>query len=194
MAGYVLFISEEKLKDSTAISLNVDVQLLLPFVKQAQKLYVETKLGTQLNDKLKALIVAGTINNAGNEFYATLLNTYIGDMLPNFALYHAIPFLRFKIENGNIYSKTSETGTALTTEEGQSLRSEVINTGEYYMARMIEYITNNLVEFPEYQTNTGADVNPDQSAYYGGMNLEGCRTSLQCNKGWTLRSILGGNS
>lgn len=194
MAGYVLFISEEKLKDSTAISLNVDVQLLLPFVKQAQKLYVETKLGTQLNDKLKALIVAGTINNAGNEFYATLLNTYIGDMLPNFALYHAIPFLRFKIENGNIYSKTSETGTALTTEEGQSLRSEVINTGEYYMARMIEYITNNLVEFPEYQTNTGADVNPDQSAYYGGMNLEGCSTSLQCNKGWTLRSILGGNS
>ena len=71
--GYVLFISEEKLKDSTAISLNVDVQLLLPFVKQAQKLYVETKLGTKLNDKLKDLIVAGTVNAVGNEYYATLL-------------------------------------------------------------------------------------------------------------------------
>ena len=185
--GYVLFISEEKLKDSTAISLNVDVQLLLPFVKQAQKLYVETKLGTNLNEKLKTLIVAGTVNAAGNEFYATLLNTYIGDMLPNFALYHAIPFLRFKVENGNIYSKTSETGTSLNTEEAQSLRSEVVNTGEYYMERMIEYITNNLIEFPEYQTNTGADVNPDQNAYYGGINLEGCRD--QCNT-INLRSFL----
>tara|TARA_R110000744_G_scaffold113171_1_gene212090 strand:- start:1782 stop:2360 length:579 start_codon:yes stop_codon:yes gene_type:complete len=185
--GYVLFISEEKLKDSTAISLNVDVQLLLPFVKQAQKLYVETKLGTKLNDKLKSLIVAGTVNATGNEYYATLLNTYIGDMLPNFALYHAIPFLRFKVENGNIYSKTSETGTSLNTEEAQSLRSEVVNTGEYYMERMIEYITNNLIEFPEYQTNTGADVNPDQNAYYGGMNLESCRD--QCNT-ITLRSFL----
>jgi len=185
--GYVLFISEEKLKDSTAISLNVDVQLLLPFVKQAQKLYVETKLGTKLNDKLKALIVAGTVNAAGNTFYATLLNTYIGDMLPNFALYHAIPFLRFKVENGNIYSKTSETGTALNSEEAQSLRSEVINTGEYYMERMIEYITNNLNEFPEYQTNTGADVNPDQNAYYNGMNTE--RIDTQCNV-ITLRSFL----
>jgi hypothetical protein len=170
--GYVLFISEEKLKDSTAISLNVDVQLLLPFVRQAQKLYVETKLGTQLCDKLETLIVAGTVNDVGNEAYALLLNTYIGDMLPNFALYHAIPFLRFKIENGNIYSKTSETGTALSTEEAQSLRSEVINTGEYYMERMIEYICNNESDFPEYSTNTGADVCPNTNAYYGGMNLE----------------------
>ena len=187
--GYVLFISEEKLKDSTAISLNVDVQLLLPFVKQAQKLYVETKLGTQLCNKLETLIVAGTVNDAGNEAYATLLNTYIGDMLPNFALYHAIPFLRFKVENGNIYSKTSETGSALNTEEAQSLRSEVVNTGEYYMERMIEYICNNTSLFPEYNTNTGADINPNQNAFYGGMNLESPR---QRKNDITLQSFLNG--
>ena len=60
--SYVLFISESKLKDSTALNLNVDVNLLLPYVRQAQKLYVETKLGTDLNNKLKDLIVAGTVN------------------------------------------------------------------------------------------------------------------------------------
>ena len=58
--AYVLFISEAKLKDSTAINLNVDVELLLPYVRQAHKLYVETKLGTKLNQKLKDLILAGT--------------------------------------------------------------------------------------------------------------------------------------
>lgn len=178
--AYVLFISEDKLKDSTAINLNVDVKFLLNFVKQAQKLYVETKLGTDLNQKLKDLITAGTVNNPGNEYYKTLLDTYIGDYLPNMALYHAIPFLRFKIENGNIYSKTSENGVALTTEEAQHLREEVRNTGEYYIERMIEYIKNNISRFPEYNTNSGADVSPDSNAYYAGMNLE--RPQGQGNK------------
>ena len=50
MANYVLFISEEKLKDSTAINLAVDVNLLLPFLRESQKLYVETALGTQLTN------------------------------------------------------------------------------------------------------------------------------------------------
>jgi hypothetical protein len=181
--AYVLFISEDKLKDSTAIGMNVDVDLLLPFVRQAQKLYVETKLGTDLTQKLKDEIIAGTLAGA----YKTLVDTYIGDMLPNFALYHAIPFLRFKVENGNIYSKTSENGTALSTEEAQHLREEVKNTGEYYMERMIDYVTNNLSSFPEYSTNTGADVNPDKNAYYNGMNLE--RPSGQGTK-LTLRDFL----
>ena len=170
--AYVLFISEERLKDSTTIGLNVDPALLLPYIKQAQKLYCETKLGTQLTDKLKALIVAGTVNSPGNEAYATLLNDYIAEMLPSFALYLNLPFLRFKIENGNIYSKTSETGTALSTEEAQHLRSEVLNTAEYYMERMIDYICNNTGSFPEYSTNTGSDVRPDKSNYYSNMNLE----------------------
>ena len=185
--SYVLFISEQKLKDSTAINLNVSTDLLLPYVRQAQKLYVETKLGTDLTQKLKDLITAGTIGNVGNEAYKTLVDDYIGDMLPNWAFYHAVPFLRFKIENGNIYSKTSETGTALSTEEAQHLREEVRNTAEYYTERMIDYVTNNTSSFPEYSTNSGADVNPDRNAYYNGMNLE---RPMQQGTKLTLRNFL----
>tara|TARA_R110002020_G_scaffold424388_1_gene633561 strand:- start:2479 stop:3039 length:561 start_codon:yes stop_codon:yes gene_type:complete len=181
--AYVLFISEEKLKDSTAINMNVDVDLLLPFIRQAQKLYCETKLGTDLTTKLKNEIIAGTLAGA----YKTLVDDYIGDFLPSMALYHALPYLRFKVENGNIYSKNSETGTALSTEEAQHLREEVKNTGEYYMERMIEYVTNNLASFPEYSTNSGADVSPDRNAYYAGMNLE--RPHRQSNR-LTLRDFL----
>ena len=181
--AYVLFISEAKLKDSTAINLNVDVDLLLPYVRQSQKLYVETKLGTDLTQKLKDEITAGTLAGA----YKTLVDDYIGDMLPNWAFYHAIPFLRFKIENGNIYSKTSETGTALSTEEAQHLREEVRNTAEYFTERMIDYVCNNTSSFPEYSTNSGADVNPDRNAYYNGMNLE--RPNQQGTR-LTLRNFL----
>ena len=185
--AYVLFISEEKLKESTAINLNVDIDLLLPYVRQAQKLYVETKLGTDLTQKLKDLITAGTIGNVGNEAYKTLLDDYIGDMLPNWAFFHAVPFLRFKIENGNIYSKTSETGTALSETEAQHLREEVRNTAEYYTERLIDYIRNNTSLFPEYNTNSGSDVTPDSNAYYNGMNLE---RPMQKGTKLTLRDFL----
>ena len=185
--SYVLFISEAKLKSSTAINLNVDVELLLPYVRQAQKLYVETKLGTDLNQKLKDLIVAGTVNAAGNEAYKTLLDDYIGDMLPNYALYLLFPYLRFRVENGNIYSKSSENGTPLTTEESQHFREEILNTSQYYTERMIDYICNNSTLFPEYNTNSGSDVEPDRNAYYNGMNLE--RPNNQGTR-LTLRNFL----
>ena len=184
--AYVLFISEIKLKDSTALSLNVDVNILLPFVKEAQKLYVETALGTDLTKKLKDLITAGTIGNVGNENYKTLVDEYIGDMLPGYSLYHALPYLRHKIENGNVYNKTSETGTALSTEESQAFREEILNTASYYRERLIDYIRNNTGFFPEYSTNTGADVSPSIENYYAGMNLEKPRQGTEL----TLRNFL----
>jgi hypothetical protein len=185
--AYVLLISEQKLKDSTAINLNVDVNILLPYVLQAQTLYIEPKLGTQLYEHIKGLIQAGTIGDVGNAAYKTLLDDYISFVLVNYSFYHAIPYLRFKVENGNIYSKTSETGTALTTEESQSLREEISNTAQYYTERLIEYIRNNTSDFPEYSTNSGADVNPDKNAYYNSMNLE--RPNQQGTK-LTLQNFL----
>ena len=180
--AYVLFISEAKLKDSTAINLNVDMDLLLPFVREAQKLYVETALGTDLTQKLKDEIIAGTLAGADK----TLVDDYIGDMLPGYSLYHALPYLRFKVENGNVYSKTSETGTPLSTEEAQHLREEILNTASYYRERMIDYIRNNTSSFPAFSTNTGADINPSTENYYAGMNLE---TPPQGNE-LTLKNFL----
>ena len=180
--AYVLFISESKLKDSTAVNLNVDVDILLPFVREAQKLYVETALGTELSEHLKAEIIAGTLAGADK----TLVDDYIGDMLPGYSLYHALPYLRFKVENGNVYSKTSETGTPLSTAEAQHLREEILNTASYYRERMIDYIRNNTASFPDYSTNTGADVNPSTENYYNGMNLETPRQGTRL----TLRNFL----
>jgi|TARA_R110001583_G_scaffold43573_4_gene138699 hypothetical protein len=180
--SYVLFISEAKLKDSTALNLNIDNSILLPFVREAQKLYVETALGTDLTQHLKDEIIAGTLAGADK----TLVDDYIGDMLPGYAVYHAIPYLRFKMENGNIYSKSSETGTALSESEAQHLREEVLNTASYYRERLIDYIRNNTASFPAYSTNTGSDVSASTENYYNGMNLD---TPAQGSK-LTLRNFL----
>jgi len=181
--SYVLFISESKLKDSTALNLNIDNSILLPFVREAQKLRIETALGTDLTNHLKDEIIAGTLAGADK----ILVDDYIGDCLPGFAVYQAIPYLRFKMENGNIYSKTSETGNALSTEEAQHLREEVLNTASYYRERMIEYICNNTSLFPAYSTNTGADVSASSENFYNGMNLD---RPIDGNR-YTLRNVIG---
>ena len=170
--AYVLFISEDKLKDSTAINMNVDVNFLLPYVRIAQKKYIETKLGTNLFEAIQLMISGGTIGLPANANYKTLLDDYIADVLVHYAFYEVLPFLRYKVQNNNVVSKTAENSNPLSRAEAQDLRSEISNTAQFYTERLVDYLCNNNNVFPEYSTNTGSDVNPDSNAYYQGMNLE----------------------
>jgi len=173
MAGYILMISENRLKEATAINGNVDPDYLLPYCRIAQKKFMERVLGTQLFDKLKDLIEAGTVGDPGNEAYKTLLDDFIADSLTQWAFFECIPFLRYKVQNGNIYSKTSETGNALSQAEAQELRQEVRNTAEFYQDRLISFLCANNSDYPEYSQNSGCDeICPDTNSFYNNMNLE----------------------
>ena len=152
--GYVLFISEEKLKQSTAIQGNVDVEYLLPYIQVAQDKYLSPKLGGKLYDYISDLIANG-------------------EMLVHFAFFECIPFLRYKIQNGNIYAKTSETGQALSRTEAQDLREEVRNTAEFYQNRLIEFLCCESSSYPLYgQSQTCGQPKVDKNAFYNGINLE----------------------
>jgi len=144
----VLFISEDKLKRSTTINGNVDVELLRPYMKVAQDLY----------QKLQTEITNGTLT--GN--YETLINDYIQDALVHWTLYEAMPFLGYKIMNNDIVRQTSETSQTAPLEEINFLRNTVMNTAEWYTERLID----------EYNTNTGADLRPSRQNYNNGMNLD----------------------
>tara|TARA_R100000152_G_C6775719_1_gene204311 strand:+ start:210 stop:776 length:567 start_codon:yes stop_codon:yes gene_type:complete len=168
MANYVLFISENRIKDSTAIAGNVSIEYIKPYIRVAQKKYIETKLGTDLFAKLQADITAGSLSGV----YKTLVDDYIQDALVHWSFYECLPFLRYKVMNNNVVSKTAENSTALSREEAQDLREEIRNTAEFYTERLIDFIKNNTADYPEYSTNSGSDVSPDKNAFYSGMNLE----------------------
>ena len=184
---YILLISEDKLKSSTAINMNIDVQFLLPYVRIAQKKYVETKLGTNLFVAIQGMISGGTIGNVANANYKTLLDDYVADMLVHYAFYEVLPFLRYKVQNNNVVSKTAENSNPLSRTEAQDLRSEISNTAQFYTERLVDYLCNNSSLFAEYSTNSGSDVNPNTESYYQGMNLE--RPNKQGNK-LTIRDFL----
>ena len=144
--SYVLFISENKLKDSTAIGGNVDIEFILPYLKVAQKKHIERVLGTDL---FEALV--------------------------HWAFFECIPFLRFKVMNNNIVQKTAENSTPLSRQEANDLREEVRNTAEFYTERLIDYLRHNNSSYPELNTNTNEDISPSKNAFYSGMNLEKVR-------------------
>ena len=73
----VLFISQDRLKTSTALNYNIDTEYLLPFVKISQDKHLQAILGTKLYEKLEAEIQAGTLAGA----YKTLVDDYIQDAL-----------------------------------------------------------------------------------------------------------------
>jgi len=169
MANYVLFISENKIKDSSALGGNIDSAFILPYLKIAQKKYIETKLGTDLFVKLQSDITAGSLSGV----YQTLVDDYIQDALVHWGFFECLPFLRLRVSNNGIGVKTSETTESISLEETNSLREEVRNTAEFYTNRLVDFISHNTSDYPEYNTNSGSDVDPDRDSFYSGMNLEG---------------------
>ena len=163
----VLFISEETIKKSTTINGNVDVELLLPYIKVAQDIHIHQLLGTDLYEKLQTDITAASVAGA----YATLLDEYIQPTLIHYSLYECLPFLSYKIMNKDIVRKISETSSAASLDDIVYMREITKNIAEYYAKRLVDYITNNTASFPEYSSNSGGDLSPTKEAYFSGMNL-----------------------
>ena len=166
----VLFISEETIKNSTTINGNVDVEMLLPYIKVAQDIHVQQVLGTDLYDKLQVDIEGtGGASLTGN--YKILVDTYIQDALVHWGFYECLPFLSYKIMNKDIVRKISETSSSASLEDIKYIRNIVLNTAQFYTQRLIDYICNNSANFPEYNTNSNGDMSPSKEGYFNGMNL-----------------------
>tara|TARA_R110002020_G_scaffold115102_1_gene264726 strand:- start:7324 stop:7821 length:498 start_codon:yes stop_codon:yes gene_type:complete len=163
----VLFCNEDKLKSSTAINYNVDTAFLLPFLKVAQDKNLQVILGTDLYNALEDKVTAGTLADD----YKILVDDYIQDAIIHYALVEALPYISFQIKNGTITQKNSENGNAASKEDVNWLIQKERDTAEFYGQRIVDYLCENSSKFPEYTTNTGADLNPISNAYYTGIKL-----------------------
>jgi hypothetical protein len=61
----VLLISEQKLKDNTPINENVDTQELRFGISQAQQIFIQESLGTNLYEYILGLVSSGDIELPG---------------------------------------------------------------------------------------------------------------------------------
>lgn len=161
-----LYISSTLLKRDTALGSTVDDNLLQPYIRIAQDRWILPALGTQLDDKIKTLI-----NGTMAEPYTTLLEDYIQPCLVQLAFAEVAYVVRLRFANNSVTVGSSEQGGSASMSDIKKVVEQSQEIGMYYRERMIEYLQFNSGLFPEYSSNTGADVSPSQRNYFGGLNV-----------------------
>ena len=163
----VLFINRTDLVKNSIIDGNVDTDKFIQFIKVAQQIDIQNLLGTDLYNKISADIVAGTL--AGN--YLSLVNTYVQPTLIWFAQMNYIPFAAYQIKNGGVFKHSSETAQNVDKNEVDYLVGKAREYANYYSTRLVDYLSFNDNLFPEYNTNTNEDIDPDTDTTFKGWVL-----------------------
>jgi len=162
-----LFINRTDLVKNSIIDGNVDTDKFIQFIKVAQQIDIQNLLGTDLYNKISADIVAGTL--AGN--YLSLVNTYVQPTLIWFAQMNYIPFAAYQIKNGGVFKHSSETAQNVDKNEVDYLVGKAREYANYYSTRLVDYLSFNDNLFPEYNTNTNEDIDPDTDTTFKGWVL-----------------------
>ena len=162
-----LFVSRDEIVKFTALNGNIDTDNFLQWVKVAQDIHIQSYLGTKLFKKINDDLVAGTL--AGN--YLTLKDVYVKPMLIHWSMVEYLPFAAYTISNKGVYKHNSETSDTVNKEEIDFLVEKERSIAENYSRRFIDYMSFNQSLYPEYNTNSNADVYPTKEADFNGWVL-----------------------
>ena len=166
---HTLYISATRIKKDTALGGSVDDNIIMPYILLAQDMFILPVLGTDLDTKLKADIQGGSLTGA----YKTLVETYIQPCLVQASFAELAPFLRLRfVNNAIVIMGATDQSDSASYEDIKPLMDRAKDASEFYRQRLIDYIRNNTSSFPEYSSNTGADLDPTTRNYYAGMNLD----------------------
>ena len=157
-----LLITRSDIVKYTAMNGNVDTDKFIQYIKIAQDTHIQNYLGTDLLKKIQADIIAGSL--AGN--YLTLLTTYVKPMLIHYAMVEYLHFASFTISNKGVYKHSAENSETATNDDINNLVASEQRIAEHYTQRFVDYINNNSSLFPEYNSNSGADMYPSSDVNY----------------------------
>lgn len=162
-----LFVSRDDIVKFTALNGNIDTDKFINWVKVAQDIHIQNYLGTKLFNKIND----GIVNNNLANPYLMLLNVYIKPMVIHWSMVEYMPFAAYTIANKGVYKHGSENSTNVEKSEVDFLVEKERSIAQNYTRRFIDYMSFNQSSFPEYNTNSNADVYPDKQADFGGWYL-----------------------
>lgn len=166
-----LFISENYIKNNTAIDENVNVRKILPTVSWCQRAYIERVLGTELFEDLLGKI-APTDTLAGNDLI--LVEKYVSPALVWWVMFEAQVEMLYTFRNKSVSKDNSDHGQPVDYTEHRYLRDTYKKRAEEMTQRLEAYLCANTSLFPLYGTAStsdkivATDINPSTSIYMGG--------------------------
>jgi len=162
-----LLISRQDAIRFTNMNGNIDTDKFIQYVSIAQDIHIQSMLGTKLLEKIQAEIIAGTLANP----YKDLLEIYIKPSLIHAAMLEFLPFSAVTIAAKGVYKHGAENSETVSKEEIDFLVEKQRQTFMHYKERCVSYICDNNTDFPEYNTNTGSDMSPNESTNFTGWIL-----------------------
>lgn len=146
-----LFIDDQYLRDNSPLGKNVDVDLIYPFVKQAQDIHIQDILGTPLYVDLEYRLFIGTTYSTPyfTSFEIDLIEIS-AKALAYWTCYLALPHLAFQIRNLGLGQATSTDTNSSSLEELKYIRNEMQNLGDFWNQRIVNFICANNEQFPLY--------------------------------------------
>ena len=158
----VLFVNPDYLKRITQLNGSVEEPVIVPAVILAQDKWIQQFLGTDLLNKLKSDVSAGTVSGV----YASLLDGYVRKATAWWTMVELLPSLYVKLDNGGLVIRSAESTNAISEND---LHREVENArqnAQFYTRRLVDFIQGNQGDYPEYNTNSSYDMLPDIGVYY----------------------------
>ena len=166
---HTLYISSTRLKKDSAIGGSVSDDLVMPYILLAQDMNILPILGTDLDAKLKSEIQGGTLAGV----YKTLVEDFIQPALVQFRFVSLVHYLRLRfVNNAVVVMGATDQSSSATYDDLKPVMDTATDAAEFYRQRMIDYLRNNTSSFPEYTSNTGADLDPTTTNYYAGINID----------------------
>lgn len=162
-----LFVTPKDIAQFTALNGNVDVDKFKQFVKISQDTHIQNFLGTDLFDKISDDIIAGTLT--GN--YLSLVNDHIKWMTLHWAMVEFLPFSAYSISNQGVYKHQSVNSETVDKDEVDFLINKSRSIARHYTDRFVKFMCFNSTDYPEYNSNSNDDVNPEKKVRYTNWNL-----------------------
>lgn len=162
-----LLVTRTDIVKFTAVNGNVDTDKFIQFIKIAQDVHIQSILGTDLLNKIKADIVASTLANP----YLALLTSYVKPMLIHWAMVEYLPFAAYTIANKGVYKHESENSTTVDKNEVDFLVEKQRQIAQHYTQRFVDYMAFNQQSFPEYNSNSNGDMYPRTDNNFSGWVL-----------------------
>ena len=158
-----LFISENKLKNFSDLNNALDPDLLKNAIREGQDIHIQRILGYKLYQK----IIADVNSSSLSGYYKTLMDDYLQDALLYWAYYEALESIWLRPRNnGLLIPQGGAEALSVDSTTYDKKRQSVKNKAEWYSERMVGWLIDNETRFPEFGTETGMEIVPDQSSQF----------------------------
>lgn len=159
MATKIKLISEDYIKQNSNLPDNVNMDNIDWAIFEAQDIYIEQKIGTDLINKIYNLIDTNTITGTT---YQTLLDEYIVPSLVWATLFYASIHIWARPTNKSVQKGTSDYSENLDLKEFQYWRDLYKTWMNDRLDRLYNYLCYNSTLYPEFTSNSdGDDIIPD---------------------------------